>query len=90
MQNSIEINVTAVLDELVKKYRDKMNLVTWTSVEECLPEDGLHVLVFDGVEAFVAFYSSLGWQTVRGYDYIYPTHWMSLPTLPEKKEMEDD
>ena len=83
MQNSIEINVTAALDELVKKYRDKMNLVTWTSVEECLPEDGLHVLAFDD-DIAIAYYDGYRWHEVRVYGYVYPTHWMPLPELPEE------
>ena len=82
MQNSIEINVTAVLEKLVKKYRDKLNLVTWTSVEDRLPGEGFHVLAFDGAGVVVAFWNSLGWQTVRGWGYVHPTHWMPLPELP--------
>ena len=89
MQNSIEINVTAVLDELVKKYRDKLNLVTWTSVEDRLPEDGVHVLAFDD-DIAIAYYNGYEWYEVGFYGCINPTHWMPLPELPEKKETKSD
>ena len=66
----------------------------WIPVSERLPEDYVSVLVFSGMEPFVAWHGSETprWVTGPGKyvfcneKYKHVTHWMPLPEPPEEKE----
>ena len=65
----------------------------WIPVSERLPEDYVSVLVFSGMEPFVAWHGSETprWVTGPGKyvfcneKYKHVTHWMPLPEPPEVK-----
>lgn len=63
----------------------------WISVEERLPEECTHVIVHDedGTvgEAFHSISDHFEW--VANEKIAFVTHWMPLPSLPEKEKNDD-
>lgn len=59
--------------------------MTWTAVEDGLPETFDNVWATDGIRGFEAYYFDGKW--TRAYPYLREviiTHWMPLPDLPEE------
>jgi hypothetical protein len=64
----------------------------WISVKDRLPEKDVEVLVWDGYNRFIAYFSGTMWDSGYGWDMmvnVTVTHWMPLPDAPITKNEED-
>ena len=64
----------------------------WINVNEIMPEDDEHVLVYDDGEGrCVGYHTHIGWWSYPAQDahdtsLLDVTHWMPLPKYPEDNE----
>lgn len=59
----------------------------WRDAEVELPEDGVEVLAWTSVGAYVAFISNNAWEDWEG-NSLYVTHWMPIPEPPKNEKGE--
>lgn len=72
------------LARLLEELLELRERTRWIPVTEKLPEDDIEVLVFDGLDVFLAIHDAGAWYA-DGY-VVDITHWMPLPELPEVTE----